>query len=182
MAHTARIEKLSNNLPWGTELVSSKLQPLQVTMVTSALHLIRPSVHINIPVISHQIQGLMLPFLCHAYSRWCQSSNPRLSPSNGHHSLKLVFYAVQKPRHRGKSGSQKPLKYPANAPHSLVHKGHKGSKINESISRKVRNVGRRLRREEGKNEAAWLAAKDNRLLLKITKLTNEVVIFSWLIH
>ena len=53
-----------------------------------------------------------------AYSSWRQNANPRLSPAQGPRSPILAPNAVENPAYRGKSDSPKPMKSPANAPHS----------------------------------------------------------------
>ena len=53
-----------------------------------------------------------------AYSSWRQNANPRLSPAQGPRTPILAANAVENPAYRGKSDGPKPLKSPANAPHS----------------------------------------------------------------
>ena len=47
-----------------------------------------------------------------------KNANPRPSPAQGPRSPILAPNAVENPAYRGKSDSPKPLKSPANAPHS----------------------------------------------------------------
>ena len=89
-----------------------------------------------------------------------QRLTPCLSPSDGHRSLILVSNAVENPATVAKVAVKNrwniplmpriPRVWGCGAFYWLAHKGYKESKVNESISREERDVGRRLRREEGK--------------------------------
>ena len=95
-----------------------------------------------------------------------QRLTPCLSPSIGHRSLILGSNAVENPTTVAKVAvknrwniplmTRTPRVWGCGAFYWLVHKGYNESKVNESISREERDVGRRLETRGGKNEAARL--------------------------